>query len=68
MFFMRHRKKKFQNKCLLDVYIESVKKRFNINVLTFLLKYLINDSKKKILKTFFWVPLKKHLLNVSFET
>ena len=51
-----------------NVSLESIKKRFNINVLTFLLKYLINDSKKKILKTFFWVPLKKHLLNVSFET
>ena len=61
--------KKFQNKCLLDVYIESAKKRFNINVLTFLLKYLINDSKKKILKTFFLGTIKKkHLLNVSFET
>ena len=30
--FCETQKKKFQNICLLDVYIESVKKRFNINV------------------------------------
>ena len=36
---MRHRKK-ISNKCLFDVYIESVKKCFNINVFqTFTMKY-----------------------------
>ena len=52
--FCETQKKKFQNKCLLDVYIESVKKCFNIKVFqTFTMKYLINDSKNTFNKHLF---------------
>ena len=51
--FCETQKKKFQNKCLLDVYIESVKNVL-INVFqTFTMKYLINDSKNTFNKHLF---------------